>query len=241
MTTKVQTRKLGRPRDTDSVETRTRLLAAARECFGANGFDRTTNVQIAETAGVTSAAIYHYFPSKIDLYAAVFEEVQDFIYDEIEKGLSSHATLVDRFSAALDVSVRINRDDPTIAGFVVDVAYEVQRHPELIDVVQPQRGRAVNLVRRLCTDAYANGEVREGIPQTALEDLLSVLLSGLLRFSTLVNNSPRHAGAVEVLKTMLRSADAFVAPSPATGGLVESTRSISSSPARMTPWQSKYP
>ena len=218
MTSKVQTRKLGRPRDTDSLETRTRLLAAARECFGANGFDRTTNVQIAETAGVTSAAIYHYFPSKIDLYAAVFEEVQDFIYDEIDKGLATCTTLVDRFCAALDVSVRINREDPTIAGFVGEVAFELHRHPELIDVIQPQRGRAVSLVRRLCTDAYANGEVREGIPQAALEDLLSVLLSGLLRFSTLVNNSPRHAGAVEVLKTMLRSADAFVAPAPATGG-----------------------
>ena len=214
MTTKVQARKLGRPRDTDSVETRARLLAAARECFGANGFDRTTNAQIAETAGVTSAAIYHYFPSKIDLYAAVFEEVQDYIYAEMDTALAPLSTLVDRFCAALDVSVRINREDPTIAGFVVDVAYEVQRHPELNDVVQPQRGRAVDLVRRLCADAYANGEVRDGIPRAALEDLLSVLLSGLLRFSTLVNNSPRHAGAVEVLKTMLRSADAFTTGSP---------------------------
>jgi AcrR family transcriptional regulator len=197
------------------VETRTRLLAAARECFGANGFDRTTNAQIAETAGVTSAAIYHYFPSKIDLYASVFEEVQDYIYAEIEAAIAPLSTLVDRFCAALDVSVRINREDPTIAGFVVDVAYEVQRHPELNDFVQPQRGRAVNLVRRLCTDAYANGEVRDGIPRAALEDLLSVLLSGLLRFSTLVNNSPRHAAAVEVLKSMLRSADTFTTgPSP---------------------------
>lgn len=205
----VQARKLGRPRDTDSVETRARLLAAARECFGANGFDRTTNAQIAETAGITSAAIYHYFPSKIDLYAAVFEEVQDFIYDEIEKGIAPHTSLVDRFSAALDVSVRINRDDPSIAGFVVDVAYEVQRHPELNDVVQPQRGRTVNFVRRLCADAYANDEIRDGVPREALEDLLSVLLSGLLRFSTLVNNSPRHGAAVEVLKGMLRTADTF--------------------------------
>jgi hypothetical protein len=57
--------------------------------------------------------------------------------------------------------------------------------------------------------------VRDGIPRAALEDLLSVLLSGLLRFSTLVNNSPRHAAAVEVLKSMLRSADTFTTgPSP---------------------------
>lgn len=205
-------RKLGRPRDADSVETRARLLAAARKCFGENGFERTTNAQIADVAGLTSAAIYHYFPSKIDLYAAVFEEVQRYIYAEIEKGIESHHSLVDRFSAALDVSVRINREDPSIAGFVVDVNYEVQHHPELFSFVEPQRQRSANLVKRLCQDAVANGEVREGVPQAALEDLLSVLLSGLLRFSTLVNNSPRHAATVEVLKAMLRSTDMFAAP-----------------------------
>lgn len=209
MSGNTQVRKLGRPRDADSVETRARLLAAARKCFGENGFDRTTNAQIARVAGITSAAIYHYFPSKIDLYAAVFEEVQEYIYAEIEKGIGSHSSLVDRFAAALDVSVRINRDDPSIAGFVVDVAYEVQHHPELTQFVEPQRQRSVNLVKRLCDDAYAIGEVREGIPQEALEDLLSVLLSGLLRFSTLINNSPRHAATVEVLKSMLRSSGAF--------------------------------
>ena len=110
------------------------------------------------------------------------------------------------------MSVRINRDDPSIAGFVVDVNYEVQHHPELFSFVEPQRQRSANLVKRLCEDAVANGEVNDGVPQAALEDLLSVLLSGLLRFSTLVNNSPRHAATVEVLKAMLRSTDMFATP-----------------------------
>ena len=111
MTQNTPARKLGRPRDADSVETRARLLAAARKCFGENGFERTTNAQIAEVAGLTSAAIYHYFPSKIDLYAAVFEEVQEYIYAEIEKGIEPHRTLVDRFSAALDDNLTIHRAD----------------------------------------------------------------------------------------------------------------------------------
>jgi AcrR family transcriptional regulator len=187
-------------------------LAAARKCFGEHGFERTTNVQIADVAGLTSAAIYHYFPSKIDLYAAVFEEVQEYIYAEIERGIEPHHTLVDRFSAALDVSVRINREDPSIAGFVVDVNYEVQHHPELFSLVEPHRQRSANLVKRLCEDAALNGEVNDGVPRAALEDLLSVLLSGLLRFSTLVNNSSRHEATVEVLKALLRSTDMIATP-----------------------------
>lgn len=204
-------RKLGRPRDADSVETRARLLAAARQCFGINGFDRTTNAQIAEVAGVTSAAIYHYFPSKVELYVAVFAEVQNFVYAEIEAGIAPHATLIDRFNAALDVSVRINRDDPTIAGFVVEVPFEIQRHPELSVLLRPMQQRQSQFIKRLCDDAFRNGEIRDGIPQEALEDLLSVILAGLLRFSTLINDSGRHAAAVSVLKAALRSTDALVA------------------------------
>jgi AcrR family transcriptional regulator len=199
-------RKLGRPRAVDSVDTRARLLAAARTCFGQNGYEKTTNAQIAEVAGITSGAIYHYFPSKVELYAAVFEGVQDFIYSEFEYAINEHDTLVERFNSILDISVRINRDDPSIAGFVVDVASEVQRNPELRSVTSLLRRRTGAFLEKLCDDAEQNNEIRPGVSREALQDLLNALLAGLLRFSTLINDSARHGAAVEVLKLTLRNA-----------------------------------
>ncbi len=199
-------RKLGRPRAVDSVDTRARLLAAARTCFGQNGYEKTTNAQIAEVAGITSGAIYHYFPSKVELYAAVFEGVQDFIYSEFEYAINEHDTLVERFNSILDISVRINRDDPSIAGFVVDVASEVQRNPELRSVTSLLRRRTGAFLEKLCDDAEQNNEIRPGVSRESLRDLLNALLAGLLRFSTLINDSARHGAAVEVLKLMLRNA-----------------------------------
>ena len=75
MTKKAETvvRKLGRPRAVDSVDTRVRLLAAARKCFGENGYEKTTNAQIAEVAGITTGAIYHYFPSKESILHALID------------------------------------------------------------------------------------------------------------------------------------------------------------------------
>ena len=199
-------RKLGRPRAVDSIDTRVRLLAAARKCFGENGYEKTTNAQIAEVAGITSGAIYHYFPSKVELYAAVFEGVQDFIYSEFEYAINEHDTLVERFTSILDISVRINRDDPSIAGFVVDVASEVQRNPELRQVTSLLRHRTGAFLEKLCDDAEQNNEIRPGVSRESLRDLLNALLAGLLRFSTLINDSARHGAAVEVLKLMLRNA-----------------------------------
>ena len=208
MTKKAETvvRKLGRPRAVDSVDTRVRLLAAARKCFGENGYEKTTNAQIAEVAGITTGAIYHYFPSKVEMYGAAFECVQDFIYSEFEYAINEHDTLVERFNSILDISVRINRDDPSIAGFVVDVASEVQRNPELRNVTSLLRHRTGAFLEKLCDDAEKHNEIRPGVSREALQDLLNALLAGLLRFSTLINDSARHGEAVEVLKLMLRNA-----------------------------------
>ena len=46
-------RRLGRPPDSSSAETRGRILDVARGCFAEFGFEATTNKTIASAAGVT--------------------------------------------------------------------------------------------------------------------------------------------------------------------------------------------
>lgn len=56
--------RLGRPADADSAATRRRIVECAQESFAARGFDGTTNKQIAASVGISTAALYHYFPSR---------------------------------------------------------------------------------------------------------------------------------------------------------------------------------
>jgi AcrR family transcriptional regulator len=51
-------------------DTRAEILTAARHCFAATGFDRTTIRQIAAAAGVDSALVVRRFGSKLDLFLA---------------------------------------------------------------------------------------------------------------------------------------------------------------------------
>ena len=53
--------------------TRERIMAAAAEVFGRNGFKAATIRQIAEAAGVNVAAINYHFKGKQGLYAEVLE------------------------------------------------------------------------------------------------------------------------------------------------------------------------
>jgi AcrR family transcriptional regulator len=58
---RVAPRRLGRPRDAEPGATRDRILHAARHSFAELGYMATTNKVLADEAGVTTGAIYHYF------------------------------------------------------------------------------------------------------------------------------------------------------------------------------------
>ena len=55
----------------DAVATEKRILDAAEELFARRGLDAVTTKEIAAGAGVAVGAIYHHFPSKDAIYAAV--------------------------------------------------------------------------------------------------------------------------------------------------------------------------
>jgi AcrR family transcriptional regulator len=67
------------PRTTKAAQseaTRAKLLAAARELFGARGFAAVGTEEVVRAAGVTRGALYHQFADKRDLFAAVFEQLE---------------------------------------------------------------------------------------------------------------------------------------------------------------------
>jgi AcrR family transcriptional regulator len=195
-------RRLGRPPAVDSTVTRSRILTAARRSFATRGYDATTNRDIADEAGVTTGALYHYTRSKADLYGEVYAQVQDLVYGEFEKAFALD-TFRQRFGAVLDAAVALNRRDPSLAGFVIGVSPEVQRHPELRDRLRSMAGRTSAFLQRLVADAVVRGELAPDVDPAAVEDLLNAVLGGLARFSNLPGDADRHAAAADVLHRLV--------------------------------------
>lgn len=67
MTEQRAPRRRGRPRG--GSDSRERIIAAAVDEFGAQGYDGATVRSIAARAGVDSALVHHYFGTKADLFA----------------------------------------------------------------------------------------------------------------------------------------------------------------------------
>lgn len=66
---------MGRPRSRAEQKdaTRTRLLRSARRVFARHGFDATSVAMVCREAKITHGALYHHFPGKKELFAAVVQ------------------------------------------------------------------------------------------------------------------------------------------------------------------------
>jgi AcrR family transcriptional regulator len=67
------------------VDTRERLVEAARDLFLIQGYNATGVAQILKRAGVNSGSLYYFFPTKEDLLLAVLEWYRDNIYEGLLK------------------------------------------------------------------------------------------------------------------------------------------------------------
>jgi AcrR family transcriptional regulator len=60
-----------------AVDTRSRILAAARELFAEHGYAGTSMRDLAEALGMTKAALYYHFPGKAQILLALVEPLLD--------------------------------------------------------------------------------------------------------------------------------------------------------------------
>ena len=192
------TGRVGRPPAGDSAETRRRILHAARIHFARDGYRATTNRRIADDVGITPGAIYHYVESKAELYAAVYCDTVDSVYTEFELAVVDEPDLLSQFSAVLRRAGELQTADPSITGFIVAVAQETQRHPDLLALLSPQRGRHMRFFTGLVEAAERGGELQPDVDRRALADLLGAVLTGLARMSAAAGDPQRYTAAVDV-------------------------------------------
>lgn len=202
-------RRVGRPPSTSGEETRARLVRSARLCFAEFGYAGTSNRHIAEASGLTTGAIYHYFSSKQDLFFAAFEGVMDHIYGRFEEAVKDCESLLDAFSVMLDEAVRLNREDPTLAGFVVAGRTDGHRYPELAPLLEEPVQRR-NFYDGLLARAMARGELSPEDASLFIR-LTRVITAGLTFAAS--DDIEYQAEAIEAVKRLL-AGTFFRSPEP---------------------------
>lgn len=202
-------RRLGRPPASSSAETRQRILDVARQSFAELGYGVTTNNHIATKAGITTGALYHYFDSKLAIYLAVYDEVEELVHTRYEEALAAHNTFVERLFAILEMSWRLNAQDPSIARFLGSARVDVVRHDELRQHLSSRSSSIRGFLRSMVDHGVANGEIPPGREAQVLV-LLRVLLVGLAGATS--SDLVEQRTAIEAIDALLHGR--LLAPPP---------------------------
>ena len=188
-------------RQSRAIETRQRVIAAARQLFATRGYFQTGTADIVEAAQVgTRGALYHHFADKEALFAAVFEAVETDLpskssgmpvdgngFELLRHGLNSY---LDVASADEEVRRIILIDGPAVLGW--DAWREIEaRH-------------GLGAIEQLLLLGKADGSIAVPAQPAALANmLLSLVNDGALFIAHAANPKAARADAGAALNALL--------------------------------------
>ena len=128
-------------------ERRRQLLDAGAELFAKNSFEEISMRELAEAAGVSKPLLYHYFPSKIDLFKAAVAEKAEELQRLIEP--SGEGPAIEQLSQILDSYLTWIEDNAQTWSKLLQSAAAL---PEARELVEGFRKRTMDLVLAQVTE-----------------------------------------------------------------------------------------
>ena len=128
------------PRSRKGVQTRARLLDAAKDIFREDGFLEARISDIAERAGLSHGAFYHYFDSKEQIFREIAETLDDRLSEPMKNIIfapGSSTSPRERLFGALHGHLESYQDEAQIMGVIEQVA----RYDEHVGAVRASRAR----------------------------------------------------------------------------------------------------
>lgn len=122
----------------DNEQRRAQLLELARRAFSDRAYDDVSIDDLARVAGISKGLLYHYFPTKRDLYIAGLREISDELVDAITRVPESLAP-IDRVRTSVDAYLEhISRHS---RAFVALMRGGIGSDPEVAAVIESVRTR----------------------------------------------------------------------------------------------------
>ena len=126
----------------DVDERRRQLLEAAVALFTRHSYDELSMAQIAREAGISKALLYHYFPSKRDLFVATLQDRSAELAERVAQATDAAGSAPDQLAAGLDAFLGFVEENPEAYLQLLRSA-GLPEVRELIEQVREQTARAI--------------------------------------------------------------------------------------------------
>lgn len=170
-------------RDKRKIESRQRLLAAARQLFVERGYHDTRPQDITRLAGVGHGTFYLYFADKRACFEAFTEQAQQEVDDLVQATLARCHTHAERVYGVMETSMDYSRSNPGVLKAALAGQQLITReHPDAagsVSLVDTWAARWAEVIRREQTAGRVWQDYDPKIIGYAVFMVITVVSSGL--------------------------------------------------------------
>lgn len=136
----------------DNIETKDKILKAAKELFAKKGYDGTSTREIVNAAGVNISLIAYHFGGKENLFFSMFNHFMEDTYHN-ETNITTSA-LLDEFKAIITYIIRLRFEDPQLVKIL---HHEIILNSSRCDKIKNSLIPIWNRVKTLLIEGKAKG------------------------------------------------------------------------------------
>ena len=158
---------------------RVALMRTAIGLMGENGYEGTSTRDIAYAAGVSVAALYYHFPSKLDLLREFLDEAHDVVLNRLAVRIEAAGDKPrERLDAAVATIISSNLHDRW-AQRAAQVAWRELGRLDQPDrrAIAAKREQMVGLIEKVVADGVRTGEFSTNDPAEVARAVLTLCIS----------------------------------------------------------------
>ncbi len=152
------------------------IVDVAKACFARKGFHQASTAEICAAAGISPGALFHYFPSKKAIIAAIVEQEgaeTAAYFDAAEDGDDLYAEVMGFLDLALELAA-----DGDFASLTLEIAAEATRDPDIGRLAARNDAELRARLEGLLDGAARRGQIDPGLPASEAASCLTMLVDG---------------------------------------------------------------
>lgn len=154
------------------IEKQNTIIDAALKSFGTNGYKKTSISDIAASAGISKAMVFHYFGTKKALYLYLIDLCSNIVVNEINDKFDNGVTdFFDRIRLATNIKIAVMKKHAGILSFLTSAYFESDE--EVRDDIKVSMAKGEDFRSKIAFDGMDPSKFKEGVnPKLVLKMLV---------------------------------------------------------------------
>lgn len=164
-----------------STEKQTTIIDAAMKSFGINGYKKASVSDIANTAGISKAMVFHYFGTKKALYLYLMNYSGRVIMNEVNEKFDNTITdFFDRITLSSNIEMAVLKKHPAILSFIKSAFFEKDEEVEadIKAIIASSEGESFR--NKIALDGIDASKFKDGIDINLVVKMLIWLAEGFM-------------------------------------------------------------